>query len=323
MRTLITIPLTLVFVAAFVLFFLFDSVARYTADPDAFIETAREAKVRETIVDVTEEFIYDYLRQDPSLQNVSRTELRALVEGVISDEWFHASVRSAHAAALAAIDEAKKSAIIDLRATKQALRDAVQQLQRRAGDACATLMGADACADADHAARLLAVFGARANRAIDGINDEIDILGELTGAQGRADSKELELVRKRLGDVRSWRWIGLGTLIVCLLLIALVNGSRLTRMLRATGLAVVLGAGLFLATAGAISAYASDEMQEHVTSARDRHAGVDRLDRMIAEGSERFTLKVVEHSMDQSTGRVLMLGLVGLGAFLTGALLRR
>ena len=99
--------------------------------------------------------------------------------------------------------------------------------------------------------------------------------------------------------------------------------ARVDPLALAVALGSIFGLMLFLATAGAISTYASDEMQDRVTGVRNRHADMDRLDRMVAEGSERFTLKVVEHSMDQSTGRVLMLGLLGLGAFLTGAFLRR
>jgi len=326
MRLLLTLPLTLLFAVAFAGFFVLDSVARYTADADAFVETAREAQVRKTLVDVTEEFIYGEMQKDPGLGTVSRSELRAMVEGVITEEWFEASVRAAHAAAMAALDEARASAVVDLRDTKRALRDAVAELERRAGEACAKLMGTDACADADQARRLLAAYRKRADAAIGQIRDEVDIVEQLTGDRGRGGAKgvtELETVRERLGDVRTLRWVGLGVLIACLLLIAVINASPLSRMLRATGLALVLGAGLYLVTVSATSGYLRDVADEHVAELRKRQAGLDRYDRMIAEGSERFTVELVARSTGHSTGPVLLMGLIGLGAFVAGLAGRR
>jgi hypothetical protein len=326
MRLLFTIPLTLVFVVVFAGFFLLDSVARYSSDADAFVETAREAKVRETLIDVTEELIYGELRKDPNLQQVSRAELSAMIEGVITEAWLDASIRAAHAATMSALDEAKESAVIDLRKTKLELHEAMAELERLAGEACVQFMGADACADADQAAYLLKLARARGDHAIDRIEDEVDIVAELTGKDGRgkaAEVAELETVKKRLGDIRTLRWVGLGILIVCLALIAWINGDPLARLLRATGLALVLGAGLYLVTVSATSDYVREQAGEHIAGVRERHSQLDRVDRALAEGSERFTVELVARSTRQSTTPVLLLGLVGLIALGGGFFYRR
>ena len=131
MRLLLTIPLTLLFAVAFAGFFVLDSVARYTADADAFVDTAREARLRKTLIDVTEEFIFGEMQKDPSLATVSRPELRAMIEGVITQEWFDTSVRTAHSAAMAALDEARDSAIVDLRALSHDEDSRVRPFPRR------------------------------------------------------------------------------------------------------------------------------------------------------------------------------------------------
>lgn len=326
MRLLLTIPLTLLFAVSFAGFFVLDSVARYAADPDAFVDTAREAKVRDTLIDVTEEFIHGEVQKDPALAGVSRTEVRAMIEGVISEQWFEQTVRAAHAEALAAVDDAREDAIIDLRDTKRELHAAVAELQRRAGTACEQLLGADTCADADRAALLVAAFRARADTAIDRIRDQVDIAAELSGHRGRSGAAgvtEIETVKRRLGDIRSWRWIGLGVLIGCLALIALVNSSPLARLLRAVGIALVLGAALYLIAVSATSGYLREQATEHLSAVRDRHERLDRYDRMIEQGTERFTVELVSRSTSHSTGPVVLLGLIGLGAFAGGLLLRK
>lgn len=326
MRSLISLPLILIFAVAFAGFFLLDSVARYASDADAFAETAREARVRGTLVEVTEEFIYGELQKDPTLAGISREELRAIVDGVISEAWFDESVRAAHRATLEALDEAKESAIVDLRGTKRALRDAMADLERRAGEACVRLLGAQACADADQAAVALAAYRARSELAIGRIADEIDIVAEITGDGSRAAAKrvtELELVRKHLGNVRTLRWIGLGVVVGCLVLLALINGGRLSRMLRAVGFALILGAALYLVTVSVTSGYLREVAAEHLAEARDERVQLAGYDRMLAEGSQRFAVELVARSTSHSTGAVLLIGVVGLFALAGGVLGRR
>ena len=80
---------------------------------------------------------------------------------------------------------------------------------------------------------------------------------------------------------------------------------------------------MYLVTVSATAGYLRDLAGEHVTEVGDRHAQLDRYDRMIAEGSERFTVELIGRSTSHSTGPVILIGVVGLLAFVGGLVGRR
>jgi hypothetical protein len=322
LRVLLTIVLAIAFVVGFFAFFLLDSVLRYSTDADAFVDTARSAEVRTMLADATEEFLFQEIAADPSLSGISRTELRAMIDSVISEQWFEATVRSAHGAAMTAIDDASKAAVIDLRQTKAALHGALDELVQRANTQCAAVLGVAACADAEAARAVVGAFRVRAGRGIDRIRDEVDLVAELRGGDARKTAN-LDAVRSRIGDVRTWRWIGLGLLAVCLGLIAVVNLHPLSRLLTATGVSLMLAAGIYLALVGVVRASARTRIGDEIADARSRHATEEPFDRIIADGTRKLTVELVDRSTRQSTIPVTLVGLVGIGLFAGGIVTRR
>jgi hypothetical protein len=323
-RWLLTAPLILLFVVGFVAFFLLDAVLGYSTDTSAVVATAEAGRARETIVDLTEEFLFDEMSQHPDLAAMSRPELRRLIEGVISEAWFEKTLRSAHGLLRKAVDDAAADAVLDLRETKHDLRQAMAELQHRAGAECERLLGAAACLDDRQAQLVLAAYQAHAHRAIDRIPNQIDLIAEIEGRKAaRTGSALLRQTRRAAGYVRLARWIGLGALAACLAAIALLNVWPLRRLPLAVGIALTLAAGAYLITASALRRPAREHLAETIAKERRRSGDLSRAQEIAADGAERLAFAMLDRATRESTTPVALLGLLGLGMCAGSVALRR
>ncbi|MCP4445352.1 MAG: hypothetical protein GY811_08415 [Myxococcales bacterium] len=85
MRFLLSGLLGLLFLAAFITFFLMSSVVGYVDSPERLVRSAGEGGLRDAIVEHTAEYIAKEVSSDPTLESMSVPELRGIVSGVIRD----------------------------------------------------------------------------------------------------------------------------------------------------------------------------------------------------------------------------------------------
>jgi len=179
------------------------------------------------------------------------------------------------------------------------------------------------CGRPDQVAYAIATFRRTAAAAIDRIPEQIDLATAMTGGR-RTRVLELDQVRGRMGDLRTYRWIGLGVLIVCLAVIATINRRPLSRLLVATGLVLALAAGAYLVLVhGVASDMARDEATRVLGELHERRWAQGSVEELTASSSERFALELLERSTGHASGIVSIIGVVGLGLLAGGIVTRR
>lgn len=315
MRVLLTALLIAVFVPAFVAFWLVRSVVGYAADTDAVVDSARAADLRGLGLQILVDDVYEGLQRDPDLQPIPREQLRAIADDIVTQAWFDDALRTAHAAFVRAIVDARDDAVIDLRDTRAQLTDSLAALRDRALARCADVLGADVCQSEASVELLVAGYDAKARAALADIPDEIDLVREM-------DVKDVEQIRSRLGDTRTVQWVGLGVLLVCLLAIMALNAGAFSRLLWATGLALALAAAAYLIVVAGARASGEEAVRDEMLArlGPDDAAPADEL-------ALALSLQVARDATGYAHGPVLVIGGLGVialvGAAITGGARRR
>lgn len=297
MRALLTVLLSFVFIAAFTAFFLLSSVVKYVEEPDRVVETAARSDLRGAVVELTAGFIADRVAADPTLQTMSELELREIVGGVITQDWLDESLVSSHKAVRGALRDAEATAVLDLRETKLALREALSKLRGRAQANCARLLGADACGSAREARVMVAAFEKRADAAIDEITDEIDLLASLSSDE-RQKATEL---REGFESLETIRMLGLVVLIMIGAGIIILNARPFRRLIVATGSIAMISSGIYLLALNLSGSFASEALAKETGDTGDR----------AATFTARLVASLVEDAVGGSTLPVALIGVAG------------
>ncbi len=320
MRSLWTLMLAIVFVAAFVSFFLVGAIASYARDTSAVLGSARRAQAREQVVALVAATLHAELAADPRLAGIAEVPLRVAVDRVIDETWFEKTLAGAHRSVLAAIEGAEGDAIVELRATKAKLQAALAELGQRARSECESFFGRDACGDSLHLEQAMLAYRARADAAVRQLPDRIDLLGQL---EDRAPVRLQEL-RRRVADAEAIRWLGLGVLVVTLGLIAFLSATSGSRLLVTIGAVVAVAAALYLAVVALAAAPIRERALAYATELGA--AGPeprDEVGRQARVASQRLGLVLIEDATKHRHGSVLAMGVAGLGLVAAGRWLAR
>lgn len=229
LRTFINAVAGLVFVVGFPAVLFVDAAVRYGRDGDAWVNSARSARLRESLADATSALVVGEVSRDASLAAVDRVFVRAGIDNVLTPQWFDDTIRSVHAAAATSAAGAARTAAVNLEGFKSALEVRLGLIGDRAGDTCRQLYGADPCADQGRAQQLIEHYRLRAQRAIGRIPDRLLLWRDTGGVNLRT-----------LGAIR---WLALALVLASALTLGLVNRRRPA----ALGAILAGGAGLFLA----------------------------------------------------------------------------
>jgi hypothetical protein len=256
MRLLLSALLGMLFLAAFIAFFLIGSVVGYIDSPDRLVKSASEGGLRDAIVEQTAEYIASEVAADPTLETMSVPELRSIIGTVITREWLEDSLILAHKALKSSVHGAEATAVLDLRGIKSALGTALSELKVRAESNCEALLGPEACSDAQASRVMVAAFETRALLAIEEVHDEIDLMQQLHGSQ-RDDAAE---VQKGLESLETVRMLGLVVLIISLALFIAVNSRPFSRFAISTGILATLSSVIYLIAIAVSAGVATDEV---------------------------------------------------------------
>jgi len=310
MRFLLSAILGILVIAAFIAFFLLSSVVGYVDSPERLVESTHEGSLRKVIVEQTATYIADEVAADPTLANMSVEQLRAIVGSVVTQEWLDETLITAHGAVKRAVHGVEATAVLDLRGIKLALSGALSDLKIRAESNCAELLGADACSDADASRRMIAAFEARSLVAIGHLDNEIDLLQELQGA----DRENAVKLQRGLESIETVRMLSLIVLIMgCAVFIA-VNARPLSRLLLATGTIASLSSAIYLVAIVMSESRASHE----VSLASSAHSSAE-----AGTLAGRFVHQVIGGAVGGSSVRVGCIGGVGLVLIVLGIAARR
>ncbi len=299
MRLLLSALLGMLFIAAFIAFFLMTSVVGFVNSPDRLVDSARSGGLHEAIVEHTAEYIAAEVAADPTLETMSVDELRVIVKTVITKEWLEESLTVGHRAMRDAIRGAEATAVLDLRGIKSALTDALSALKERSAENCELLLGAEACADTEVATAMIAAFEVQAHRAINQFHDEIDLMEHLHGSQ-RDQARELS---KGLEGLETVRMLALVVLILSLAFFIALNSRPFARFAGAVGILAIISSALYLLTIAVSGDMAADEV---AGSGGETQAG---------ELGAKLASQLVSDAVTGSTLPVVMVGLGGLVLF--------
>ncbi len=307
MRVLLSALLGILFLAAFVAFFLMTSVVGYVDSPDRLVSAAGEGGLRDAIVEHTAEYIAHEVASDPTLETMSVDELRVIVGGVITQAWLEDSLTLGHKAMRSAIRGVEETAVLDLRGIKSALIEALSALKERGQENCELFLGAEACSDAQVSAAMLAAFEAQAMRAIGQFHDEIDLMEHLHGSR-RDQAKQLQ---EGLEGMETVRMLALVVLVLSLALFIALNSRPLSRFASAVGVLAITSSVLYLLAIAVSESMARDEV---AARGGDTQAG---------ELGAKLASRLVGDAVTGSTLPVTMVGIAGLAFLILGVLSRR
>ena len=295
LRTFINAVAGLVFVVGFPAVLFVDAAVRYGRDGDAWVDSARSARLRESLADATSALVVGEVSRDASLAAVDRVFVRAGIDNVLTPQWFDDTIRSVHAAAATSAAGAARTAAVDLEGFKSALEVRLGLIGDRAGDTCRQLYGADPCADQGRAQQLIEHYRLRAQRAIGRIPDRLLLWRDTGGVDLRT-----------LGAIR---WLALALVLASALTLGLVNRRRPA----ALGAILAGGAGLFLAGVLVLRLIASGPVARLLLA----RAGIDeRGDQPVgiaARGLRAFTSEIVADATRGATIAACVLVAAGLG----------
>ena len=307
MRLLLSALLGMLFLAAFIAFFLIGSVVGYVDSPDRLVESASKGGLREAIIEQTAEYIAAEVAADPTLETMSVPELRSIVGSVITKAWLEESLVLAHKAFKSAIHGAETTAVLDLRGIKSALGTALSELKGRAEGNCELLLGAEACSDAQASQAMVAAFETQALLAIGQLHDEIDLMKQLHGSQ-RDDAAKFQ---EGLESLETVRMLALVVLILSLALFIALNSRPFSRFAISTGVLAVFSSVVYLIIIAVSEGLATDEVAKQ--SQLDGDTGAAALGAKVAT-------QVVGDAVTGATLPVTMVGLAGLVLLVLGAL---
>lgn len=307
MRLLLSALFGMLFLAAFIAFFLLGSVVDYVDSPDRLVASASEGGLRDAIVDQTAEYIAKEVAADPTLETMSVPELRSMVGTVITKAWLEDSLRLAHKAFKSAIHGAETSAVLDLRGIKSALGTALSELKIRAANSCETFLGAEACSDEQVSRAMVASFEARALLAIAQVHDEIDLMQELRGSQ-RDDAEQLQ---KGLESMETVRMLALVVLILSLAIFIAFNSRPFSRFAIATGILATVSSVVYLIAIAVSESIATDEVAKQTRLDGDSQA---------AELGSKLATQLVGDAVTGATLPVTMVGIAGVVLLVLGIL---
>lgn len=317
MRRLVTALLTVAFVLGFWGYFAVRSLLAYARDTEAVVVTARAAGLRETSVALATEMIHQELVRSPRLLDVPRPQIAMVVGEVITDRWVDSVVRAAHASAVAAIDGAGDTAVIELGPTKDSLTTAFAGLATRARAECAAILGPARCESSTEARAALVAYQASVRAAIRRIPDRIEILRalEASGQAGRLDGIDaiidVQTLRRRLADLDTLRWAGLAVLIACLLGIALVNHRPLGRMLQATGVALTGAAVTYLVTTRLVAWLGPELLASRLAAVRAQQPATSAAATIAMDGVQHVLVEMAVRALGMATGVVVWCAIAG------------
>jgi hypothetical protein len=282
------------------------------------VDTARDAGLHQTSVDLATEVIYEELRSSPQLANVPRSQIALAVRGVITDRWVEGVVRDAHVGVVAAIDGSGDTAEIDLSATKDSLSSAMTMLAARARAECAAILGPEPCVSSAKAQIAMAAYQRSVRAAIQRIPERVDLLAPAVAAidaSGQAERVEaiidINTLRSRLSDLGALRWLGLAALGLGLVLIALVNWRPAGRTLQATGQALVTAAVAYLVLARLAIWIGPRVLTSAGQRVRAQHADVGATATIVVDGLERMLVELVVRALGMSWGVVIACAIAG------------
>ncbi len=332
MRSFITLIATWLFIFGFVGFFAISALLGFARDSDEVVATAHAAEVRENAVALTAELVAQELSRDPRLKLVPRAQIAAVIDGVIAPAWFDDTLRDAHSGLVHAVDSARGEgdAVIELGPTKRRLRGAFGDLKQRARSECEKLVGPKPCSDSAEAGRIVTSYQKAANAAIGRLPDEIDILDGIERALAEGQAKtgvatpvDAPTVRDWLTDVQRLRWLGLAVLIAGLVLIAVINSERWSRVFWSVGRALALASGVYLAISQLLPWAGPRWILPYLAELRARADITDRVDTIFAEGAQRLALELTARALSRAADVALVCFIAGVVLWIVGLLFKR
>ena len=218
-RSSLSALLSSIFVSLCVAFMSLWGAHKLFSSTEALQESAQKAGLRAALVDAASHKVAEEIAKDPNLVPMNASEVRGMVEGVITQEWLNSNIVLVHESLLAIAQSAQLGAEIDLREFKSRLESGIRDLRKRAEENCTSVFGSAECENAHEAARMARRFENEGKKHIGRIADRIDLMEGLS-PDGR---EEAQTWLSRLDTLRSYRILGALSLLTLFLVICALN----------------------------------------------------------------------------------------------------
>jgi hypothetical protein len=328
MRVVGTIFFGLLFTIGLIVFFLFNSVTRYPLDTEAVVDTLRAADVRTATLDTLEAMLRREIRdrpEDPLFADFVIGQARAQLETVITEQWFYDTIGTAHRGMKDFLERGEDAVRIDLAGTKERLTSLLFEAGRHGVEMCDVVGGGRECRSmARDFQRTLRRYRGQIDQAMSRVPDVVNLtwLLSMGGVEpGSLEaSPELQEARRTLRQLAYVRWIGLGTLVVMLGLIALINKRSLQRILFNVGLVAGLAGAAYLAVVPAVTGWSVGRLEEQLAADRTASAADDETSFAQAAGG-RVVAEMVERIAKRAVVPVTIVLSAGVGLMAAGVVL--
>ncbi len=304
MRTFGTIVFGLLFIVAFVGFFLAHSAVGFPLSTESVVETAKEVELYDVVMETVDMGMQEAVRQADNKQLAEElaSGMGDTLKDAIPEDWFYENFEKAWAGLVAFVEGGEDVAEIDLKEQKEQLRKYIDGV-------------VDKYAPTEDEAE-------RARKELDDalkvVPDTVTI-GALFSKAGNdaPDTAQLEDLRDNIKEFEKYRMMGLGGLLGLLFLLILLAAKSPKRFLISIGIILTLSSGLYLAVTNVGTDLLIEEaMKEHESTASSE--------------SERFAEKkgievaqtAIRSAVQRSDTLVAGIGAAGLLMFIIGFFVR-
>lgn len=338
MRTIATILLALIFAPALWTALATHSLLSYAGDPTAVTGSARDSDLHGLAVSAGETIVVEELHQtgvaNAELETLVRRETRAVVGRALDPEWLYSSFAALYGDALAIAlerpaangDSSPPTALttIEFGERKKQLGDGLGAIADTIEEECGRIFGEAPCRDPDARRAAKKAHRAAVSRALSSLPDRFS-LADLLARAGRdwldPDSRQRRDARRAVGTMNIARLVAAGLCVVCLLLIAVVNLSSLSRLLRALGAVLVVSAAIYLAANQVADAQVEKLIIE---SSLEEQAAVtprdDPVGELARQAGETVTIAIARDGLHHGDSIALAIAAIGACALLGGLL---
>ncbi len=324
MRTVLSVIVGLLFVLAFVSYFLLTSIAASVLETDEFVATAKRADLRGVVVDVLHESLEQELATasiDPSFKGIVSAASRQIIEGAMTDEWFYEVLSIAYGGLISLTEEDSSDKLVDLREKKTRLETALLELGDSALRQCSQVAGSS-CRDVQKAKTISRSYRRGVRQVIKAMPDQTN-LSRLIKRSLPPKLARPEAFRKGLHMIRTIRWGLLGAMMGLMLLLVFIASSSAGRLFVTVGIVLITAAGIYLAAASIAGSVADSHIRDEFARRLESHARSDSVVAVAGTGSERISRAVIDSALSARALPVTFALLGGFAAFAGGIFLVR
>ncbi len=304
MRNFIATAFIAVFIVGFVVVNLIVSVGDMITEKSKIVSVVRKADVHQHLATLGAEAATQRFRGHYQLREIDKGQIKMAISKSASPAWIDSMVLDYHSAFLETLEKAKHSGKVSLDKLKAKAQETGGTLTKKADDDCGSLLGGDICSQSGELQIAKSLISSNVDLSISRLPDSISFSEVLA-------QKKFRHLRELIWDVKQWRLLGAGLLLVLLLAIAIASGKK--RAILGVGLALSIGTLAYALSIGGLRTKGYEQVNQTIEKELPmlRNNGVRAS---MRQGATSVGMALVDEITEQWPKRVMVSG--GVGGFL-------